>query len=199
MDASLINRILLICGAALIIVALGLGLASAPGAAQAQGLPPRPTVAPTDVPSDTGHHPTPVIPGHITGTVIDQRTGAPAPGITVQVGELSLTSDSGGNYDRNGLAPGSYRVALALAEGQGASAQGALTVTVAAGQTVVQHLFFRSPAPALAPATPTPVPTPAPAPAALPNTGAREDASALLLALGALLLGLGLLARRTAR
>ncbi|NNJ10299.1 cell wall anchor protein [Chloroflexales bacterium ZM16-3] len=196
MRTSLFSRVLLACGAALILAALTLALASTSGAAYAQTLPPRPTVAPTAAPKDNPK-PTAVVPGRITGTVIDQRTGAPAPGVAVRVGDASLTSDASGNYDINGLAPGSYAVALVLAEGQGAAAQGELTLALAAGQTVVQHLFFTSPAPAVAPAEPAP--TPAPTPVALPNTGAGADAWALPLALGALLLGAGLATRRAAR
>lgn len=180
---------------ALVLLAL-LGLPASAGLAQ--GLPPRPTPAPSPVPTsapssggssdDSGEE-----PGRITGTVIDQTTGAPAPGIAVRVGDQTVTSDANGNYGRSGLASGVYTVTLVLSPSQGTPSQGTVTVTVAAGATVVQHLFFRSPA---SPTTTTvplprpPTPTP-PTPASLPNTGAPDRSSAPLGLLGLLLVSLG--------
>lgn len=170
------------------------------GAAQAQDLPPRPTPPPpataTPAPDDGDDDGDSASPGsaRITGTVIDLTTGAPAPGVAVRVGDATLTSDANGNYDRSGLAAGSYGVALALEPGRGEAAQGELTVTVAAGQTVVQHLAFRSPAPQPAPA-PAPA-APAPLPAALPATGGRGQGLALLGLLGVAMAAAGAVARR---
>ena len=82
------------------------------------------------------------------------------------------------------------RVALALSAEQGTALQAPLTIELAAGATVVQHLFFTSPAPALPALQPAPLPTPAPAapiPAALPATGAADNGQPWL-ALFALLL-----------
>jgi hypothetical protein len=133
-------------------------------------------------------------PARITGTVIDQRTGAPAPGLTVRVGDVQVTTDASGNYDRGGLEAGSYGVALSLTLEQGVAAQGELTVVLEAGQTVVQHLFFNSPAPAEPPAA-----TAVPIPSALPATGAPEEAWSGLLLLGLLLLGMGVATREAGR
>jgi hypothetical protein len=142
--------------------------------------------------------------------VIDLTTGAPAPGIAVAIGDVTVTSDANGNYDR-WLPPGSYVVTLMLAAGQGTPAQGPITVDLAPDATVVQHLAFRSPA-AVSPttaATVTPVPPaggslPAAgtAPQTLPRTGGGPgDAGMPLgLALGTLALlvgaGVGYVARQ---
>lgn len=160
-------------------------------ASLAQGLPPRPTAVPTAAPHSGGDDDTAEEPGRITGTVIDQTTGAPAPGIGVRVGDQTVTSDANGNYDRPGLASGVYTVTLVLSPAQGTAAQGVLTVTLAPGATLVQHLFFRSPArptASAAPAAPTLTP---PTPARLPDTGAPDRPAAPLALLGLLLLGLG--------
>lgn len=185
------------------LIAAGLALllaASAPlaGTAGAQDLPPRPTVppvatTPAEPPDDEGHN-APAAPGRITGTVIDTRTGAPAPGIHVRVGETLVQSDASGNYDLNGLPAGRYSVALELATGQGEVAQGAVTLNLEAGETVVQHLFYRSPEPP----TPTvaPAATAAALPASLPATSGRGDVQPLLLVCGAALLAAGFGLRR---
>lgn len=179
------------------------GLLLLPGSgasvASAQPLPQqRPTltpVPPTPTRKPAGDsNPTPAATGRITGTVIDLASGAPAPGIAVQVGDALVTTDANGNYDRSGLPAGSYRVALVLAAGQGAPEQAAATVALAAGATVVQHLSFRSPQPAARTPTPTAVATPA----ALPRTGAPAERLWLAIGLGlaALALGLSLRTRR---
>ena len=129
----------------------------------------------------------PTATGRITGTVIDLTSGAPAPGIAVMVGDVTVTSDANGNYDRTGLPPGSYPVALVLAEGQGTPAQDQLTIMLAADATVVQHLFFRS-----QPATsPTPVAIAAAPPATLPPTSGPVPTGWLWVVLGLVAIGLG--------
>lgn len=202
MILRIVRLLTLTVGAALL--ALGLAQTGPGGAALAQGLPPRPTVvppAPTDQPAENNHsgHATPTAPGRITGTVIDTRTGAPTPGVPVRVGETLVQSDANGNYDLNGLAPGSYTVALALAPGQGAPAQGAVTVVLAAGQTVVQHLFFSTTPPVAPPAAPAP-PAEAPVapapPASLPDTSGRGGSQIPLLIFGAALITAGAALRR---
>jgi len=82
--------------------------------------------------------------GHITGTVIDQRTGAPAPGIGVNVGGDLVTTDANGNYD-HWLPVGDYQVALQLASEQGVAESGSVLVSVLPAVPTVQHLSFRSP------------------------------------------------------
>lgn len=84
----------------------------------------------------------PVSHGRITGTVINQSTGAPAPGIAVDVGGRVVYSDRHGNYERNLLPAGDYTVALVVAPEYGIPAQDPLTLTVEEESTVVQHLFF---------------------------------------------------------
>src|SRR5690242_15525001 len=65
--------------------------------------------------------------GHVTGTVIDQRTGAPAAGVVVSVGGDRVTTDANGNYD-HWLPVGDYLVALELAGEQGVTEQDAVMV-----------------------------------------------------------------------
>lgn len=157
----------------------------------AQELPPRPPPpAPTAIAEpEEEDRPSTMAPGRITGTVIDQRTGAPAAGVRVRVGDELLLSDGNGNYDRHGLEPGAYGVALVLDAEQGVALQGPITVELAAGATVVQHLAFASPAPvAVEPVPVVEVPA-APVPATLPATGTAHDAGwlgvvALLLLVG---------------
>jgi hypothetical protein len=84
----------------------------------------------------------PAAQGRITGTVIDQTTGAPAPGVTVRVGSIYVVSDANGNYDVTGLPPGTYEVELILTPEQGIPAQPILSITVPENGTVVQNLFF---------------------------------------------------------
>jgi hypothetical protein len=138
------------------------------------------------------------------GTVINLTTNAPAPGIQVAVGDVTVTTDANGNYERAGLPAGSYRIELVLTAAQGTPAQGPITVELAPGATVVQHLAFRSPVAATAtptavPATPVVQPTTTPTPAVpitLPDTGdSAEDSwvlSASLAAVLILLIGAGM-------
>lgn len=144
--------------------------------------------------------------GRLTGTIIDLTTGAPAPGIAVDLSGLRVVSDANGNYD-HWLAPGSYQVALALAAGRGEPAQGPQTVEMQAGATVVLHLSFRSPplptatpapasaTPARARATPTAARAGAAgralAPTRLPVTGEQPGSAWLWLLIGAMLLAMG--------
>src|SRR4051812_37211363 len=131
--------------------------------------PPRPTLTPVPTPraSSGGTHSSAAATGRITGTVIDLTTGAPAPGVAVTVGDTTVTTDVNGNYDRSGLAAGTYPVALVLTAAQGTPAQEPMVVNLAADATVIQHLSFRSPQPTI----PTPTPISATPPAALPKTG----------------------------
>lgn len=188
-------------GGLLALAAALLALAASPWTTvAAQDLPPRPTVvptpppAPTDAPADEsgGDELAPV--GRITGTVIDQTDGSPVAGARVQVADAVITSDANGNYDLAGLAAGSYLVTLLSAEGRGLPAQAPITVSLAAGATVVQHLAFLA-LPASAPVAPAPA-EPALIPAALPATGEGDlpalpagVAAALLLAGAALTWG----------
>lgn len=193
------STILIACGASLLLAGLLLvfGQGATPASAQPQ-LQQRPTLTPapptpTRRPAGDGD-PTPAAAGRITGTVIDLTSGAPAPGIAVQVGEVVVATDANGNYGRDGLPAGSYRVALVLAGGQGAPEQGALLVELAAGATVVQHLAFRSPQPAV----PTPILAVVATPVLLPRTGAPAEHWWLAIGLGlaGVLVGLGLRTRR---
>jgi Carboxypeptidase regulatory-like domain len=190
-----LSRALSIAGGLLVLVGLALGIGVGAPLARAQVLPPRPTdvprptsVASTPAPNPNQGSPGAAAPtGRITGTVIDLTTGAPAPGISVVVGERAAITDANGNYDFTGLASGNYRVALALAEGQGTPAQDPVTVVLAADATVVQHLFFRS-QPA---ASPAPAPTASILPAELPRTAGLEPGGGLwvLLGIGMIVLG----------
>lgn len=211
----------------MIVIGLMLQFALVVQPARAQDPPPRPTVEPTQVPTmtpsptplptqtpappdDGSPSPTEVASGRIIGTVINLTTNAPTPGITVMVGNTTVTTDANGNYERGGLAAGTYQVALVLTAAQGEAAQGPITIELAAGATAVQHLAFRSPvaatptattAPTVIPSTPTAVPPtvvpPTPtsaAPVTLPDTGdtSGQTAGGLVTVLGVLVLLAGI-------
>lgn len=185
MRRSFLSIILVTAGLGLLLASLGPWLAAAtPARAQAQ---PRPTLTPVPsaTPRATRHHKQqPAATGRIAGTVIDLTTGAPAPGVAVQVGDAVITTDANGNYDRAGLAAGRYVVALALGAEQGVAAQELITIELGADAMVVQHLAFRSP-PAATVAT---APSAAAAPASLPATGAATSGGWPLALLGMVLL-----------
>jgi hypothetical protein len=115
--------------------------------------------------------------GHITGTVIDLNSGAPAPHVAVNVGGALVQSDVNGNYD-HWLPVGTYTVTLALADGQGAPAQDVMSVAVVQDAATIQHLNFRGLQPA--PAAPTAVAeaAPAAAPAAVAEAAAPTAVAA---------------------
>lgn len=159
----LIGLTLVACGALALFAGFGSLASTGITSALAQvGPSPRPTLPPTPPPDsrerrtatgDAGPM------GHITGTVIDLTSGAPAPGVGVRVGEESVPTDSNGNYD-HWVPAGMISVTLTLAPDQGTPAQELLMVDVRAGETTVQHLGFRS-SPAQAPtSTVAPVATP---------------------------------------
>lgn len=152
-------------------------------------LMPTPGAAPRTKPVHHDQHEAAVEPGHITGTVIDLRTGAPAAGVVVNVGGELVTTDANGNYDR-WLPPGAHTVALALTAAQGTPAQGALLLQVAPAARVVQHLSFTS----VQDDAPVAVQSDAAIPSRLPVTGALDTASEWLwLPFGAALLLFGTL------
>jgi len=191
--ASLGVRVLV--GAALVAAVL-VALGSYGASARAEPLPPRPPTAvpqPTRVPQSGDHQSTAESTGRITGTVIDLATGAPAPGIAVVVGDVSVQTDQNGNYDRNGLAPGSYQIRLDLQPNQGAPEQELLQVDLAADATVVQHLAFRSQPAAMPPPFCVPPGAAAPAPpTTLPVTAGAERDIAWLWILAVVLVTSGL-------
>jgi hypothetical protein len=195
MSRFFLRTMVIAAGLCLVLGGLSFRLGAAPANAQGQP-PPRPTltpVPPTPVRDSDHSSPTAVPSGRITGTVIDQTTGAPAPNIAVTVGDQTVLTDVNGNYDRSGLPAGDYSVALALAAEQGVPGQAPIVVTLASGATIVQHLVFRSPAPV------APTPTPAAAPNTLPTTGGADGGAWGALALGVALLGLGVGLRGKAR
>jgi|GEM_PF-575142 len=177
---------------------------------------PRPTLMPTAAPAPPTAVPTttPVVAsgdskshgdgntpatGRITGTIIDLTTGAPMPGITVDLDGLQVTSDVNGNYD-HWLAPGSYHVALMLAPERGTPAQEPQMVDMQSGATVVLHLSFRSPPPPTSTpisATATAVTTHAAGagaalkPTRLPVTAEQPSSVWLWLLIGMMLLVMG--------
>jgi hypothetical protein len=127
---------------------------------------PRPALLPAKSSNKT------VLMGHITGTVIDLNSGAPSAGVGVRVGGALVWSDANGNYD-HWLPVGTYTVTLALADGQGTSAQDVMNVVVLADVATVQHLNFRGQH--AAPAAPTAAAArPAAQPAAATPTAVAE-------------------------
>lgn len=215
MRHNMISFALMVCG----VLALALGMVVAPsptpaaamGAAQAPQPSPRPTLEPTPdvIPNDDDDGPAPVLFGRITGTVIDTRTGAPAPNKLVLIGETPVVTDGSGNYD-HWARPGAYTVGLRLSSGEGVASKGMQAVNVSPDSTTVLHLFFASHAPLVvdvAPKTDAPTATPVAveptagpvglvvaAPASLPDTamtGMRIPGPLMLF--GAILLSLGAL------
>lgn len=173
------------------------------------------TAVPSEDDDDGGsREPTAVPYGRVTGTVIDLRTNAPAPNILVMVGDSLVISDGNGNYDR-WVVSGYYNLGLQLTSEQGKPIQGVQEIAVGAGDTVVVHLFFTSPAPVIEILEPTatpvvdvptaappaplpveepaaPVARPAAAPSGLPNTAVPAAAGpGLWMIGGALLLAAG--------
>jgi LPXTG-motif cell wall-anchored protein len=168
---------------------------------------PRPAIDPLKRHNGSG-----VEMGHITGTVIDERTGAPAVGVIVRVGLELIVTDANGNYD-HWLPVGEYPVALQLDANQGTADQNEFMVAVQPVVPTVQHLSFHSPAPAAAPvaapaAAPAAMPTavialaaakPAPKPAVapsgapkrLPRTAGQDNTAWMWLGFGMLLLMMG--------
>ena len=200
---------LMLCGAILLMLGMVVVPAPVPVAAGPALQPsPRPPLDPTAPPEGGLPAPTPIPYGRVTGTIIDLRTGAPAPGKLVVIGDSTVISDENGNYDR-WVVSGFYNLSLRLRDGEGRSAQPAQQIAVGNGDTVVVHLFFTSeapaptatPAPTAAPPVATPVPEPtapadvvAVAPVTLPVTAATgASVPGPLLLAGAALLGLGAL------
>ncbi|HWQ15233.1 MAG TPA: carboxypeptidase regulatory-like domain-containing protein [Roseiflexaceae bacterium] len=192
-----------------LLVLFGFGGWGTPRVASAQGAVPQPSPRPpVELSDESGRNSTAAdITGHVTGTVIDQATGAPVPGATVRVGDVTVTADANGNYDY-WVPVGSYTVQVVVDPAQ-AEAQPPVTVEVRAGEATVQHLTFRSAqAPAAAP-TPAPgrvaahAPTPVAEAAAmdaaaavtppktLPRTGLEPDESWLWIGVGMLLVLMG--------
>ncbi|MCS6883294.1 MAG: hypothetical protein RMK84_19420 [Oscillochloridaceae bacterium] len=164
MQRQIVSVTLMLCGA--ILLMLGMVVVPAPAAVAGPALQPspRPPLEPTAPPEGGLPAPTPVPYGRVTGTIIDLRTGAPAPGKLVVIGDSTVISDANGNYDR-WVVSGFYDLYLRLRDGEGRVAQPPQQIAVGNGDTVVVHLFFTSEAP-VTPAAPEPTATAAPAPAA---------------------------------
>ncbi len=138
-----IGVLLVTCG----MLAMLVGVSSWPAPETAAAMPalqpsPRPTLAPTSQSDDSDAQAAPDY-GHVTGTVIDARTGAPAQGVSVNVGGVIVLSDANGNYDR-WVPVGVYSVTLTLPPALGTPSQETQMVQVSAGNATVQHLNFQS-------------------------------------------------------
>lgn len=163
--------------------------------AQAQELPPRPTLTPVVVSEEPRREPR---LGRIVGTVIDLTTGAPTAGMTVRINDQTTITDSNGNYGIEHLAPGTYSVELIVPPERGTSVQGAILITLLEGETARQDLAFRSPVRVSSQESSGDA-APVPPPAALPVTGA-SNGTPWMAALGVILLTGGvLIARRATR
>jgi LPXTG-motif cell wall-anchored protein len=188
----------MLMGSGMLLLLLALALWVPVNPVAAQSLPERPSLTP--VPSGGGSNndddddETPAPTGRITGTVINLANGAPTTGVRVTVGDATITTDSNGNYDRSGLAAGTYTITLIPPDGSTA-AQGSITVTLDDGETEVVHLAF-TPAATAVPVVPTAAPVIIPQ--ALPATSGDETSLVALLMLGlALLIGGGVLIWQT--
>lgn len=155
----------------MLMVLSGMGALISPAGAQAQTVPqptPRPALREGGDDSDSS---SPVVGmAHVTGTVIDQATGAPVPFAMVTIGAQTISADANGNYDL-WLDSGSYTIMLASDSGMTSQP---VQVELPAGQEVVQHLSGVSAAPTAAPIE-APA-APAPEPAAIQPTAAPADA-----------------------
>ncbi|QIG43355.1 hypothetical protein G5V58_11785 [Nocardioides anomalus] len=113
-------------------------------------------------------------PGTVTGTVTD--AGGPVGGVSVVVdgpgGPQSLTTDAGGGYLADGLAPGAYTVTVTPPAGSTVAGAGVLTTTITAAGEVRGGLDFVLAAPASPSATPsaTTSASPSASPTAAPTT-----------------------------
>lgn len=114
---------------------------------------PTPTPAPatptsTPVPPSTpGGNPSPT--SDIRGTVTDLSTGNPGAGITVQINQITVTTDSNGGYSLANVSAGAYVITLVLPEGA-IAAQDPVTVQVDGVTDVTVDLaFYSSPQPTL--------------------------------------------------
>ncbi|WP_129627968.1 hypothetical protein [Candidatus Oscillochloris fontis] len=198
---------LILMGCGILALVLGMMTMSMPSAVSAQE--PEPSPRPGLPGEGSDRKPTAVVPGRLTGTVIDLRTGIPATGITVAVGDQTISTDSNGNYDI-WLVSGNYTLDLVLTAQQGTAIQPAQVVAVGAGDTVVVHLFFRSteptvtvqpviqPTATLVPVVPTSVPVATPQiPQSLPNTSTSSDLGTptTWLLIGVILIGMSLVVR----
>ncbi len=155
---------------------------------------PRPAVQFSGQPGSDASSGQATAPGHITGTVIDSVSGAPVPGMPVMVGDLVLFSDQNGNYD-TWLAAGTYIVNVAPAPEQGTVVDEARIVDVQPDTVTIQHLRVALPSPVIvAPAAEeVPVATaPEAAPRRLPRTNDAPDAAWLWIAVGSIMVVLGL-------
>ena len=194
---QLMTAVSIISGGWLILWSIGsIFILSRP--AQAQELPPRPTLTPVIVPEEPRSEeprPTPRL-GRIVGTVIDLTTGAPTAGMTVRINDQTTITDSNGNYGIENPAPGTYSVELIVPPERGTSVQGAILITLLEGETARQDLAFRSPARVAAP-EPSGDAAPVTPPATLPATGASNGAPWMAV-LGVILLTGGVLIARRA-
>jgi hypothetical protein len=144
--STLIGFGLLALLAALLINLMPSGLST-----RAQELPPRPepptaTAAPTAPPEEEEQprsRPTAVPLGRITGTVINDNTGAPAAGVRIYVGGEPTYSDASGNYLRDGLPAGSYTIWIPLGVEPLTTEHSLMVVELGPGATQVQHLRIK--------------------------------------------------------
>jgi hypothetical protein len=201
--------LLITCGALLIV--FGFGGWAGPATASAQAPAPQPSPRPAIRADDGGSDSAPVAQtGRVTGTVIDQLSGAPLAGVRVLVGNDVATTDANGNYD-HWLPVGTYNVMAAPDEARVALVAPPVPVVVTAGGTVVQHLQVRGPQAPAAPAEEQPgravappaalaaeppvaaaqLPTDDEAPRILPRTGLEADMGGLWLGAGVGLLLMG--------
>lgn len=203
-----IGRILAVCG--VLMVTIGVSALPAQGAEMPRQTQPllAPSPRPTLGPERRGGDGVPSAPatGRITGTVIDQTTGAPMPGVLVDIGGTLVTSDANGNYDLWVL-PGSYTVALVLTPEVGTPSLDPQVAEVAADQTTVLHLNLRTPlAPSATPVAPSATALPVkpapplesrvrpsnaarpPAAPRLPRTSEQDSNAWLWVAFGSMLL-----------
>lgn len=160
-----VGRLLAVCGMLMMII--GVSVLPAHGADLSRdNLPllapsPRPTLAPE---RRGGGADLPPAMGRLTGTVLEQPSGAPKPGVPVNIGGTVIVSDANGNYDV-WLLPGTYTVTVELDSSQLAMPFVPLSADIVADQTTVLHVNYATalqPTEVPAAEEPTAEPTPEP-------------------------------------
>ncbi len=145
MSIKSISKYLIVMGVVLLLVAVGnFSSGNTAWASNSnQGCVPGTIPCPTPTPSPGGGGNNNAPSSHILGTVTDLSTNQPGAGITVQINDITITTDSNGQYSLSNVAAGVYVVSLVLPE-EFTSAQEPLSVQVDGMNDVVVDLGYYS-------------------------------------------------------
>lgn len=201
MNEKSISKYLIVVGVVLLLVAAGnffggnTAWASNSNQGCVPGTIPCPTATPAPSGGSGGNGGSSAPTSHILGTVMDLSTNQPAAGIGVQINDVTLTTDSNGQYSLSNVAAGTYVVSLVL-PADATAAQDPVTVQVDGITDVTVDLGYYSQPVATAAVTETMVATTTElsAPQTLPETG--ETRSEIWFAVAGLALIFGGIAVR---